>query len=65
MSLYLCVGDRQSTGDVKAIEKGRLLVESDRVLAVSYLKEDNSLFFTGIVGAAMKTKASITFNLWI
>ncbi|XP_056005265.1 uncharacterized protein LOC125664437 [Ostrea edulis] len=61
--VHRLAGDRQSTGDVKAIEKGRLLVESDRVLAVSYLKEDNSLFFTGIVGAAMKTKVTYNFKL--
>jgi hypothetical protein len=55
----MSTGDRQSTGDVKAVEKGRLLVESDRVLAVSYLQKEDCLFFTGIVSAAMKKRASI------
>nr|XP_022294907.1 uncharacterized protein LOC111105022 [Crassostrea virginica] len=53
-------GDKQSTGDVKAIEKGRLLLERDRVLTTSYLMQGNALFFTGIVGAAMKTR--VTYN---
>jgi hypothetical protein len=55
-SLLTQIGDRQSTGDVKAIEKGRALLESDRILATSFVQKDEALFFTGIVGAAMKTR---------
>ncbi|XP_062605687.1 uncharacterized protein LOC134267501 [Saccostrea cucullata] len=57
--VHRLAGDKQSTGDVKAIEKGRLLLDSDRILAASYLKQGNALFFTGIVGAAMKTRVSL------
>nr|XP_022307572.1 uncharacterized protein LOC111113571 [Crassostrea virginica] len=61
--VHRLAGDKQSTGDVKAIEKGRLLLESDRVLATSYLMQGNALFFTGIVGAAMKTRVTYNFKL--
>ena len=46
----------QSNGDLKAIEKGKLLVQSDRVLAISYLQLSSLIYMTGIVAAAMKKK---------
>ncbi|XP_078327603.1 uncharacterized protein LOC111116693 isoform X1 [Crassostrea virginica] len=61
--VHRLAGDKQSTGDVKAIEKGRLLLESDWVLATSYLMQGNALFFTGIVGAAMKARVTYNFKL--
>jgi hypothetical protein len=35
-------------------DKGRLLVESERIVAVSFLKQQDSIYLSGIVGAAMK-----------
>ena len=45
--------DNIQTDNMKALEKGRLLLESLRIQACSVLDNDG-LFFTGIVKAAMK-----------
>ncbi|XP_056019205.1 uncharacterized protein LOC125669865 [Ostrea edulis] len=47
----------------RLLRKDGCLLKVIRVLAVSYLKEDNSLFFTGIVGTAMKTRVTYNFKL--
>jgi len=54
--------DRQQTGDLQALHKGKLLLESRRVEACSMLApvEDNVVFITGIVRAAMKKKVTET-----
>lgn len=51
--------DRQMMGNTKAIVKGKLLLESERVEALSINSQDDhgSLFLTGFVRAAMKKKA--------
>lgn len=50
--------DRQMMGNTKAIVKGKLLLESERVEALSINSQDDhgSLFLTGFVRAAMKKK---------
>ena len=48
--------DQQQAGDIKALQKGQQLLDSLRVQACSMLKADDSLYFTGIVKAAMKKK---------
>ncbi|XP_074649756.1 uncharacterized protein LOC141904984 [Tubulanus polymorphus] len=48
--------DREMTGDNKAMEKARLMLESNRVEACSYISLDVDIFFTAIVRAAMKKK---------
>ena len=61
--LHIClIGDKQCCGDFKAIEKGRRLVESDRIFAVSFLASDSSIYFSGIVGAVMKNKVRYKFK---
>nr|XP_022298372.1 uncharacterized protein LOC111107453 [Crassostrea virginica] len=47
--VHRLAGDKQCCGDFKAIEKGRLLVESDRIFAVSFHASDSSIYFSGIV----------------
>jgi len=57
--------DHQQSGDIQALHKGRLLVESKRVEACSMqMSADNSyMFFTGIVKAAMKKKVAYNVKL--
>ncbi|XP_061184370.1 uncharacterized protein LOC133192371 [Saccostrea echinata] len=61
--VHRLAGDKQCSGDVKAIEKGRNLVESRRIQAVSFLFEEGDMCLSGIVGASMKNKVSYTFKL--
>ena len=52
INLYKCFSylfNRKQCCDFKASEKGRLLVESDRIFA-----SDSSIYFSSIVGAAMR-----------
>lgn len=44
-------------GNTKAIVKGKLLLESERVEALSINCQDEDFFLTGFVRAAMKKKA--------
>jgi len=50
--------DSQQTGDIQALRKGRLLLESMRVDVCSVLTTDEDFYFSGIVRAAMKKKVS-------
>lgn len=43
---------------MKAIEKGRNLVENRRIQAVSFMFNGNEIFLSGIVGASMKNKVT-------
>ena len=43
-----------ASSDIKALEKGKLLKDSERVLACSFQQRDGCLYLSGIVGAAMK-----------
>uniref|UniRef100_A0A8W8I5G8 SWIM-type domain-containing protein n=1 Tax=Magallana gigas TaxID=29159 RepID=A0A8W8I5G8_MAGGI len=61
--VHRLAGDKQCSGDVKAIEKGRNLVENRRIQAVSFMFNGNEIFLSGIVGASMKNKVSYTFKL--
>ncbi|XP_069117170.1 uncharacterized protein [Argopecten irradians] len=56
-------GDRQAASDVKAIQKGKDMLEGGRILACSLLKYDGHIFLTGIVGAAMKNKVSYNYKI--
>ncbi|XP_061197582.1 uncharacterized protein LOC133205732 isoform X2 [Saccostrea echinata] len=49
--------DRQMMGNTKAIVKGKLLLESERVEALSINCQHEDFFLTGFVRAAMKKKA--------
>lgn len=55
---FLLSGDKQCSGDVKAIEKGRNLVENRRIQAVSFMFNGNEIFLSGIVGASVKNKVT-------
>ena len=57
--------DHQQSGDIQALRKGHLLVESKRVEACSLRSSDDKLysFFTGIVKAAMKRKVAYNVKL--
>ncbi|XP_013391521.1 uncharacterized protein LOC106159688 [Lingula anatina] len=49
--------------DIKALEKGRRLLQSNRILTVSVCFNKPSTFLTGIVRAAMKKKVSYNIKL--
>lgn len=55
--------DAQHTGDIQALHKGKLLLESHRVEVCSVLCSNEDSFFTGIVRAAMKKKVSYNVKL--
>lgn len=55
--------DRQQNGDIKSLQKGKLLLESGRVLACSMLNKGDALYFSGIVAASMKKRTSYCFQL--
>lgn len=55
-----CLGDRQASGDLKALQKGRDLYQGNRILACSVYVTVDSIFLSGIVGAAMKKKVYIS-----
>ncbi|XP_021346499.1 uncharacterized protein LOC110445933 [Mizuhopecten yessoensis] len=56
--LYRLAGDKNASADVKALRKGKDLLDSDRILACSVLMEGNNIYFSGMVGAAMKNKVN-------
>ncbi|XP_076078325.1 uncharacterized protein LOC143048513 isoform X2 [Mytilus galloprovincialis] len=56
--LYRMAEDNVYSGDLQSMTKGQLMFESHRVLACSILKNDNGIFLSGVVGAAMKKKAA-------
>lgn len=49
--------------NLKAIEKGQSLVDSNRVAACSFVGEDEEVYFSCIVRAAMKKKVSYNLKL--
>jgi len=55
--------DCQTNADIKAIEKGKKMYESDRIFACSISVKSSNIFFTGIVGAAMKRKVTYSYKL--
>ncbi|KAK6171829.1 hypothetical protein SNE40_018255 [Patella caerulea] len=59
---YRMVSDHGMVNDLKALQKGEKLMESDRVNACSLCEIDTGtcIYFTGIVTAAMKKK--VTYN---
>jgi len=57
--LYRMAEDRQASGDIKALEKGRRMFQSHRILACSFYQSGQNTFFSGIVGAAMRHKVNI------
>ena len=50
--------DRRAVGDSQALAKGKLLVESKRVEACSFLLVEKQVYFSGICRAAMKKGVS-------
>ncbi|XP_062587298.1 uncharacterized protein LOC134248928 [Saccostrea cucullata] len=57
--VYRIAGDKQFTKDIKAVSKGSAMFQGNRVQACSVVVKENDIFFTGIVGAAMKNKVSL------
>ena len=55
--------DKQESGDAKAIEKGKQLIQSNRVKACSVHMTRQDIYLTGIVSAAMKTKVTYNYKL--
>uniref|UniRef100_A0A8W8MGU3 Uncharacterized protein n=1 Tax=Magallana gigas TaxID=29159 RepID=A0A8W8MGU3_MAGGI len=51
-------GEKQFTKDIKAVSKGNGMFQGNRMQACSVPLKDNSIFFTGIVGTAMKNKVA-------
>lgn len=56
------LGDNQFTKDIKAVSKGNAMFHGNRVQACSVTVKDNSIYFTGIVGAAMKNKVTVSLK---
>ena len=50
--------DKRAVGDSQALSKGKLMLESHRVEACSYLKNEDGLFLSSICRAAMKKGVS-------
>ncbi|XP_071139766.1 uncharacterized protein [Mytilus edulis] len=57
--LYRMAEDRQASGDIKALEKGKKMFESHRILACSFYQSGQNTFLSGIVGAAMRHKVPL------
>ncbi|XP_050388704.1 uncharacterized protein LOC126807882 [Patella vulgata] len=60
---YRMVSDHGMANDLKALQKGEKLMESDRVSACSLCEIDTCIYFTGIVAAAMKKKLTYNYKL--
>ena len=56
--------DHQSIGDLKAIQKGKLVAE-DSVAALSTFQDENFTFLSGTVNASMKKRLSYSVKLVI
>ncbi|XP_048244174.1 uncharacterized protein LOC124137475 [Haliotis rufescens] len=61
---YRLAVDNEETGDLKAIEKGHQLLESNHVLACSVVIHHHA-YFSGLVSAAMKKKVSYSLRIII
>ncbi|XP_071180991.1 uncharacterized protein [Mytilus edulis] len=61
--VYRMAEDNVYSGDLQSMTKGQLMFESHRVLACSILKNDNGIFVSGVVGAAMKKKVTYNYRL--
>ena len=57
------LADALPNHDLKAIQKGKDLLESNTVLACSMNVKPSHVFFTGMTAAAMKTKVSYNYRL--
>lgn len=62
---YRMAGDSLSCGDIKALEKGGKLLEGLRIGACSIRVSVDDLYLTGLVGAAMKKKVSVSTCIYI
>lgn len=63
--MYTCItGDKQCAADIKALTKGQLMYDSNRVQACSINFKDTNIFLSGIVGAAMKQKVLMQYLFW-
>ncbi|CAG2203849.1 unnamed protein product [Mytilus edulis] len=63
--LYRMAEDRQASGDIKALEKGKKMFESHRILACSFYQSGQNTFLSGIVGAAMRHKVTYNYKIKI
>ena len=54
--------DNAENRDIKALEKGELLLNSHNIDACSLFVKKNDIYLTGIVKAAMKKRVSIIFQ---
>ncbi|XP_071150729.1 uncharacterized protein [Mytilus edulis] len=61
--VYRLAGDKQCAADIKALTKGQLMYDSNRVQACSINFKDTNIFLSGIVGAAMKQKVSYNYKI--
>lgn len=61
---YRLASDSHAAADIKAIEKGKRLLEGRRVYACS-IHVSTDIFFSGIVGAAMKKKVTCSYKIKI
>lgn len=63
-AFVLLSGDKQVTGDIKALEKGQALLNGNKILACSVQVVGAGIFLSGIVSAAMKKQVipQVIFN---
>ncbi|XP_063436162.1 uncharacterized protein LOC134717599 [Mytilus trossulus] len=61
--LFRLAGDKQVNGDIKALEKGRDLLQAKKILACSVLILVDGIFLSGIVGAAMKKQVTYNYHI--
>jgi len=59
---YRVASDNIANSDIAALQKGRALLEGDRVETCSFCTMNSEVFFTGIVRAMMKKKVCSHFS---
>lgn len=62
---YRVATDKEKTVDIKALEKGKQLIEAKRIKACSVLISVDNIYLTGLVGAAMKRNVCTSIYLFI
>ncbi|XP_056005483.1 uncharacterized protein LOC125659233 [Ostrea edulis] len=63
--IFRLAGDKYAASDVKALVKGRLIKDADRILACSILMQGGQIYFSGIVAAAMKKLVTYNYKIKI
>jgi hypothetical protein len=62
---YRMADDNEQISDLKALQKGKKMYESQKIYACSINVKAPSIFFTGFVGAAMRKKLMYNYKIRI